>query len=154
LNYLAILFLLLVAFCSSCSKAHQDKEIKADLTAKAKGQLDFADVSYTVQDAIVTLTGKCSTEKSKNGAEQMVKSINIVKGIVNKIVIAPVLINDDTMLKQTVDSVLKDYPMVKADISENTIVLEGKAGKQDVDKVLPALNKLHPAKIENKLVLE
>ena len=150
-----ILFLfLLMAVCTSCSKEHGDKEIKADLTTKAKNELNFAAVNYTVEDGVVTLTGKCGSEKSKKEVEETVKGINIVKGIINKIVVASVVINADLPLKQSVDSVLKDYPEVQADVSGNTIVLEGKAMKQDVNKMLPALNQLHPAKIDNQLKLQ
>ncbi|MVN22849.1 BON domain-containing protein [Mucilaginibacter arboris] len=154
LNYLTIFLLLLIILCSSCSKAHRDKEIKADLTTKAKNELNFAGVNYMVEDGVVTLTGKCSSEKSKNEVEQDVKGINIVKGIINKIVVAPVTLTSDFPLKQAADSVLKNYPGAEADVSGNTIVLEGKAAQKDVDKILPALNKLHPNKIDNRLKLE
>ena len=106
-NYLFLF--MLIAGCTSCSKDHRDKEIKADLTTKAKNELNFAAVNYTVEDGIVTLTGKCSSEKSKSEAEQAVKGINIVKGIINKIIVAPVILNADLPLKQAVDSVLKNF---------------------------------------------
>lgn len=154
LPLLSIFLFMLMAVCTSCSKAHRDGEIKADLATKAKYELNFAGVNYTVENGVVTLTGKCSTQKSKDAVEQMVKEINIVKGLVDRIVIAPVVINADAMLKQTVDSVLKKYPTVTADVSKNIIILEGKAPQKDLGKIMPALNQLHPDKIDNRLQLQ
>lgn len=148
------LFLVLVAIFASCSQANQDKEIKADIATKAKDELNFAAVNYTVEDGIVTLTGKCPSEKSKNEAEQTVKGINIVKGIINKIEVAPVELNADLTLKQAVDSVLKTYPTVQADVTNGTIMLEGKAQKQEVGKITASLSQLKPVKIDNQLHLQ
>lgn len=145
---------MLIIVFGSCNEENKDKNIKADLTSKAKGQLNFAAVSFTVEDGIITLTGKCSSKKSKGEVEQTVKSINIVKGIINQIEIAPVTINADFVLKQAADSVLTSYPLAKAEVNGNTILLEGKAEKKDVEKLLAGLNKLHPDKIENQLKIE
>lgn len=144
----------LIAVCTSCSQANQDKNIKADLSAKTKTDLNFAAVNFTVEDGVVTLTGKCASEKSKSEAEQTVKSINIVKGVINQVMIAPVVIKADFVLKQAVDSVLTGYPSAKADVNGNNILLEGKAEKKDMEKLLSDLNKLHPVKIDNQLKAE
>lgn len=154
LHFFTIFSFMLILICSSCSKEHRDKEIKADLTVKAKSDLNFAAVTFTVEDGVVTLTGKCSSEKSKHEAEEMVKGINIVKGIANNIVVAPVVLTTDLPMKQAVDSVLKDYPAVMGKVSGDTVVLEGKAQKQEVTKILPALNKLHPNKIDNRVTIQ
>ncbi len=151
--YICFLFML-IAICTSCSQANQDKHIKADLTAKAKNDLNFAGVNYTVNNGMVILTGNCSSAKSKAEVEQTVKGINIIKGIDNRIVIASVVINADFPLKQAVDSVLKTYPQVQATVNKNIILLEGKAEKKDIGKLLLGLNKLHPDKIENRLKAE
>ncbi|MEX8548579.1 MAG: BON domain-containing protein [Mucilaginibacter sp.] len=147
-----ILFsLFLLGILSSCSQQELDKEIKADLTTKAKTDLNLAAVNYMVEDGVVTLTGKCASEKSKSEAEQTVKGINIVKGIVNHIEVAPVVLTTNFPLKQAADSVLKTYPTVRADVKGDTIVLEGKAKSQDAGKILAGLKPLHPQKIENQL---
>jgi osmotically-inducible protein OsmY len=150
----AMLFMLMLMVFSGCSQQNQDKHIKADLAAKTKSELNFAGVNYTVDGGVVTLTGKCASEKSKSEAEQLVKSINIVKGIINQIEVAPVVLNADLPLKQAVDSVLKSYPAVQANVSGNIILLQGKTGKKDVSKLLSGLNELHAAKIDNQLKVE
>lgn len=154
LHLSAVFLFMLIAVCTSCSKEQKDKEIKADLAAKAKDQLSFAAVNYTVDGGVVTLTGKCSSEKSKGEVEETVKGINIINGIINKIVVAPVVLNKDLPMKQSVDSVLKDYPSLQANVSGDTIMLDGKAKKQELSKLMPALNKLHPTKIDNRLQMQ
>lgn len=138
---------------TSCSQQNSDRNIKADISAKAKNELNFAGVNFTVAGGVVTLTGNCGSEKSKNTVEQTVKDVNTIKGINNKITIAPVIINADLPLKQDVDSVLAQYPTVEADVNAGVILLHGKAKQQDSNKILAALNGLHPGKIKNELTL-
>ncbi len=149
-----VLMCVLLLLGTSCSQANQDKNIKADIAAKAKNELNFAAVNYTVDGGVVTLTGKCTSEKSKGEVEQTIKSINIVKGIINRIEIAPVVLNGDLVLKQAVDSVLKDFPLVEAEVKGNIITLQGKTEKKGADKILAGLNQLHPNKIDNQLKLQ
>jgi osmotically-inducible protein OsmY len=137
-----------------CNQQSKDKEIKADIAVKTKSDLNFVGVNYTVEQGTVTLTGKCPSDKSKAEAEQTIKGINIIKGINNQIIIAPVTITADLPLKQAVDSVLKDYPTIQADVLQNVVTLTGKAKKQDASQLLPALNSLHPASISNQLLVE
>ncbi|MGI4804471.1 MAG: BON domain-containing protein [Janthinobacterium lividum] len=150
---LQFIFFVFMLISISCGQQNQDKNIKADLSAKAKNELNFANVNFTVADGVVTLIGNCGSEKSKNAVEQTVKSINIIKGIDDKIVIAPVTINADLPLKQNVDSVLANYPAVEANITAGTIILQGKTKQQDADKILAALNNLHSGKIKNELTV-
>ncbi|WP_158824720.1 BON domain-containing protein [Mucilaginibacter lacusdianchii] len=149
-----VIVLLAFAGINSCSQESRDKEIKADIATKTKTDLNFAGVNYTVDKGVVTLSGNCASKKSKSEAEQIVKSINIIKGVNNQILIAPVVITADLPLKQSVDSILKDYPAVQADVDQNTIALTGKIKQQDIKQLLPALNSLHPNKINNQLMIE
>ncbi|MBS7564684.1 BON domain-containing protein [Mucilaginibacter sp. Bleaf8] len=145
---------LLIIILQSCSQPQRDKEIKADIATKTKSDLNFAGVNYTVNDGMVTLTGKCASEKSKAEAEQTIKGINIIKGISNQIIIAPVTIGTDLPLKQAVDSVLKSYPAVQADVAQNIVTLTGKIKKQEAAKLMPAINGLRPASINNQMMVQ
>lgn len=139
---------------AGCSQQSKDKEIKADITTKTKTDVNFAGVSYTVNNGIVTLTGNCPTAKSKSDAEATIKGINIIKGINNQIQIAPVELTADFTLKQSVDSVLAAYPAVKADVAQQVVTLTGQTKKQEVNKLIPAIDKLNPMKVENQLTIQ
>ncbi|WP_345951904.1 BON domain-containing protein [Mucilaginibacter sp. PAMB04274] len=128
-----------------------DKEIKADLVTKAKTDVSFAGVSYSVEKGVVTLTGACATRKAKSEVEKTVKSIHLIKGLHNQLVVAPVILNNDFLLKQAVDSVLAVYPAVQASVAQNVVTLIGKAQKGEADKLIPAIAKLKPASIDNQL---
>jgi hypothetical protein len=138
----------------SCGQAKQDREIKADIATKVKTDVNFAGVNYTVNKGVVTLTGFCATEKSRQIAEKTIKGINIIKGINNLIKIAPVVITADQPLKQSVDSILAAYPTIQADVLEQVVTLKGDSKKQEAEKLIPALNKLNPIKIQNQMTVQ
>jgi hypothetical protein len=154
IKYAVLLYVGMAAGLLACSQAKLDKEIKADLVTKAKTDVNFAGVSYTVDEGVVTLTGACSSAKAKSEAEKTVKSINIVKSVNNQIVIAPVIMNADFPLKQSVDSILATYPSVQANVAQQMVTLTGKTTTQEVDKLLPAIQKLNPSKIDNQLQVQ
>ena len=149
----ALMFTMLI-LAAGCSQPSIDKEIKADIFAKTKSDVNFAGVNCTVEKGVVTLSGRCSSAHSKGEAEQIIKSINIIKGINDQILIGPVTLTSDFFLKQEVDSVLTLYPAVVAIISGQTVNLTGKIEKQAVGNMLPAINNLHPAEIENNLNIQ
>jgi len=147
-----LVLFLVTCFClASCSQEQTDKEIKADITVKAKSNLNFANVNFTVDKGVVTLTGKCPSEQNKEHIEATIKSISIVKGIIDSIQIAPVTITADQPLKQAVDSVLMDYANVDANVSNDTVTLMGKAKKQELTKLMQQMKKLNPLQINNEI---
>ena len=146
------LFICLLNFLIiSCSQQEIDKETKADITTKAKTDISFAGVNYTVADGVVYLSGKCPTDKAKTSVEGTVKDIAGVKNVVNTISIAPVVLTSDYALKQSVDSVLKNYAGVQADVRDSMVVVKGEAEKKDMQKLMEGLYSLNAKKIENEL---
>src|SRR5947209_4589122 len=110
---LSIFFLLIFALFS-CSQQYKDEAIKKDLTSKAKSGKEFTGVRFVVNDGIVSLSGECPTPQDRNKVESTVRGVYAVKGVINNITIAPVVIGTDKQLKQSVDSTLKTYPGVTA----------------------------------------
>jgi len=150
--YIAVICLVATQF--GCNQKKRDKEIKADIMTKTKTDLNFAGVSYTVEGGVVTLTGNCPTGKSRSEAEKTIKTINVIKGLNNQIVVAPVLLNADLGLKQQVDSVLAAYPAVQGIVSNRIVTLTGRMLRQESGKLMPAINQLGAARIDNQLFLE
>ena len=60
----------------------------------------------------------------------------------------PVIANDDA-LKTGVRDALKDYPSVKAEVSDSVINLSGDIKRSDWQKVMPTLNSLHPKRVNS-----
>ena len=61
---------------------------------------------------------------------------------------APVIASDDA-LKTGVTDALKDYPSVKAEVSDSVINLTGDIKRSDWQKVMPTLNSLHPKRVNS-----
>lgn len=147
-NALSVLGIALLAGCSTT-----DKEIKADIAIKAKTEIGFTGVNYTVQNKVVTLTGICPSEPSRQKVLLAVKGIAVIDSIIDRISIAPIQLTADLPIKQQVDSVLSSYPRVTGSVMQSQVTLTGYASHKEADKLLPAINKLKPAAVNNQINL-
>lgn len=127
---------------SGCREGIRDEEIKADLTMKAKEDLNFAGVQFYVENAQVTLSGSCPTLKSRALLIQKIKAIHVVDTIINNLEIAPVVLTTTFGLKQDVDSILSKYPTVTALVTDTIVVIKGKVKDQERGKLLRSLGEL------------
>lgn len=132
---------------SACSQRARDKEIKADITIKAKEDVNFAGVHFTVDNGIVSLWGNCPTEKSRDFLLQKLSTIHVIKSVEDRIMIGPVSLGSDFNTKLQVDSVLASYPGVAAVLSGNGLRLIGKVGSAELPKMLEALSKINSGKV-------
>jgi hyperosmotically inducible protein len=148
-----IFYFLIIAVCS-CSQQYKDEEIKKDLTSKVKNEKDFIGVRFVVNDGIVSMSGECPTPQAKSKVESKVKSMYAVKGVLNNITIAPVVIGTDQQLKQSVDSTLKTYPGVTAIVKDSIVQLLGKAQSKDQQKLLSAIQSLQPKRLESEVAFK
>jgi hypothetical protein len=135
----------------SCSRQTMDRAIKGDIATKAKTEIAFAGVNYTVADGVVNLSGACPSPKEKSNVETTVQKIAGVKKVVNNISLSPVLLDENFSLKQSVDSVLKDYNLVTAQLQNKQVVLTGQAGEKEAQELTKSLQQLPVSGIENRL---
>jgi osmotically-inducible protein OsmY len=149
-----ILIGLTACLFSGCGQQKQDRNIKADIATKARTDLNFAGVSYMVADGIVSLTGKCPTQKAKDEVEKTVRDISIVKDIVSTIEIAPVILGADQALKESVDSVLMHYARVQAVVMDSTVLVRGVVEQKDLQELMSGLQSLQPRKLDNQLTVQ
>lgn len=128
---------------AGCDQRTEDQSIKADITVKAKEDVNFAGVKYTVDQGVVNLFGSCATPKSKALVLQKLRSIHVIDSIADHLQIAPVQLGPSFSLRQEVDSVLSKYPSVTATVSGTSVVLIGKLKKQDLQKLRPSVEKVY-----------
>ena len=138
----------------SCKPESIDKDIKTQLAVKAKTELNYAGLQYTVSNGILTLGGKCPTEKAKNELIREVEGIAGVKQVIDQIQIAPVLIGTDYALKSAVDSVLAKYPSAMAHVQDSSVTLTGQVKAKQLQNLLTGLDGLHPKQINNQLLVQ
>jgi len=144
-NYLTSHFVLAawVMLQVACTPNIRDAELKADITVKAKADVNFAGVLFTVEKRTVTLWGSCPTNRSRETIIKQLRTIHMLEGIEDHLRIAPVILGSSFTLKQQVDSVLSTYPSVAASVSDTLVILEGKINNKDLERLLPSVIKLH-----------
>jgi len=144
----------LLSITTSCSPYKRDQQIKADLVLKAKDDASFAGVQFTVYNRNVTLWGVCPTEKSRMMVKQKLSTIHVIKKIDDKMMLGPVELNANYVLKQALDSVLAEYPRATGKIDTSGIVLNGTVKQQYLAKLLKSVSRIKPeAVIINRLAV-
>jgi len=144
---------------SSCGV--KDSTISEAITEQATTTPELKDISITVKDGVVTLSGVCKDEAAKTACENAVKNIKGVKSVVNNCTIAPpppapapVVIAQDDPLTKGVKDAIKDYPTVKASVKDGVVTLTGDIRRKDLTRLMTSLHTLKPKKIENQLIIQ
>lgn len=145
-------FLIVLSF-ASCSSKPSDGEIRAMVSLKAKEEMNFAGVNYSVSKGVVTLTGSCPSEKGRTTVEQEVSKIFGVKEVINETNIAPVVLDTDFPLKQAVDSILMKTAAIEGVVEDSIIYLRGVAKNSELKEINSKLNNLQPKMIRSQLAI-
>jgi hypothetical protein len=148
-KYTGLLLVLLAV--SSCNSYYCDRQIKQDITSKAKNDVNFAGLKFTVKKGEVRLFGNCPTERCLIEVNTTLKSIHVIRKITNEAGIAPVTINASYTKKLQVDSVLSGYPAVWAEVSDTAVVLRGSIAEEETPKLLRTIGMLHAGNTINEL---
>lgn len=137
----------------------KDADIKAAIETKLRSDADMAGTMVTdVKDGIATISGVCKDEACKARCEKAVAEVKGVKSVINNstvapppVVAAPVVISPDEELSKNVMNAIKDYPTVKASVSDGVVTLTGNIAKPSLVKLMMNIQSLKPKKVENKL---
>ena len=138
----------------------KDADIQAAIETKLKAKPDMATASVSVTDGVATLSGECKDQTCKADCGKIAEDVKGVKSVINNLSIAapppppvataPVTVNPDETLKQSVTDATKDYPSVKADVNDGVVTLTGDIKKSDLQKLMMTLNSLKPKKVDTK----
>jgi osmotically-inducible protein OsmY len=136
----------------------KDADIQTAITEKAATTPELAGINASVDKGVVTLTGEFKDDASRSVAEEAVKSIKGVKSVVDNATITPppppVVINPDDQLSKSVADAAKDFSGVSTSVADGVVTLTGNIKRQDLPRLMKALNTLKPKKIENKLTIK
>jgi osmotically-inducible protein OsmY len=144
---------MIIASIIACNPYERDRQIKIDISAKAKNDVNFAGVNFTVKNGIVTLSGNCPTSKSQAEVNQALKTIHILDSINDKIKISPVTLGSSLAMKRSVDSVLANYPAVNAAVTDTSVVLMGSLKSKESTKLMDDINKINTGTTVNRLTI-
>jgi hypothetical protein len=67
---------------------------------------------------------------------------------------APVQVNNDDVLRNGVRDATKDFPTVQSSVANGVITLTGEIKREDLQRLMPALQSLHPQRIDNQLTVK
>lgn len=139
------------------SDAKLQKEVNDKLSTAAPG------VIAEVKGGVATLSGEVMDDAAKTTAEDAAKGVKGIKSVTNNVLVtpppptpAPVVINPDDLIRNSVDSVLKVAGIsgVTASVANGEVTLTGSIPKADLKKVMQAANEAKPKKVINKLTLK
>jgi hypothetical protein len=154
MNKIALAGIMFAWLGTSCKQEQIDKDIKKQLALKAKTEIHYAGLYYTVAEGVLTLSGKSPTEKAKQAALKEIEGLAGVKQVIDQIQVAPVVIGTDYTLKYTVDSVLTEYPLALAEVQDSVITLRGQVKGKQLQNLLTGIDDLHPKQVHNLLLVQ
>jgi osmotically-inducible protein OsmY len=135
----------------------KDSDIQASFNEKATANAQMANISASVSDGVITLTGQCPDAACKTSAEETARDVKGVKSVVNNIVVdipAPVVINDDATIKTSVSPIVANYPGVTADVQNGTVTLRGSIKRDDLQKLMMSLQESNIKNVNNQLTVK
>ena len=142
----AIITALALAGCQT-----SDEEIRADIATKARKDLSFAGLYYTVQNGKVSFKGTCPSVKAFNQIKQAIRNIHVIKSVNYNVKIAPVTLDSLTQVKLQVDSLLAKYPRVVAEINLNEMTLKGSVANSKRPKLISDIRLQIPGNIKDSV---
>ena len=148
--------MLLASFALPACKP-KDTDIQASFNEKAKANAQMANISASVTDGVITLSGQCPDAACKSSAEETARDVKGVKSVVNNIVVdtpAPVVINDDATIRTSVNPIVAKYQGVTADVQNGTVTLRGNIKRDDLQKLMMALQESNIKNVNNQLTVK
>lgn len=142
---------LLLLVMLSCNNKPNDKQIQDNVTKQLQDNKNYADVTSTVKDGTVTLTGMCKGDNCAADIEKNIKNVNGVTKVENNIVKDN---STDLTMRTSVQSIITKYHGVQADVADGVIVLRGNIDRDNLQSLMSGLSTLHPKKIDNQLVVK
>jgi hyperosmotically inducible protein len=150
----------------ACKSGPKDEDIQKAVAEKAAAiSSDGSGISSTVKDRVVTLSGSFKDDATRTAFETTVKAIPGVDSVVNNSTVVappppppvapvPVTISADSILMSGVADATKDFPGVKATVSDGVITLTGEIKRANLKNLMGSLHTLKPKNIDNKLTVK
>lgn len=144
----------------SCKPTVKDAEIVNNIESAKAGLSNMNNVNVTVQNGVVTLTGTVPSDQDKAAAENNIKTIEGVKSVVNDISVVapppppPAQVFDNNMITTGVNTVLKDFKTVKAEVVDGVVTLTGEIKRDQLPKLMQMLHDLKPKNIVNNITVK
>ena len=143
-----------LAACGGGQRSDQQiqQDVKSRLAAKQTGSDQaYTNVSATVKEGVVTLSGQCEGEDCGDSAVARVRKVEGVQNVVSSIKETPA--QTDYTLRTSVQSVISKYQGVQADVAGGVVVLRGTIQRAQLQPLMNELSTLQAKKIDNQLAI-
>jgi len=144
-----ILIIFIVLTVAGCHTS--DQEIRADIAGKARQDLNFSGLSYTVRGGVVEFRGRCPSERAFAQIKQKISNIHVIETVHYHVTIAPVVLDTATLVKLQADSLLAQYPEVTAQIHTTGLTLKGNVSASQKEQLLKAFRRPHMGMVTDSL---
>lgn len=152
---LLLLLCIAVGFTSCKSNDDKDAQIKQDIE-----KVLVPGVTVTVDRGVAKISGVFETQEEHMRVLEAARNVPKVKSVLDNAITqaAPTMTQDnnptiapDNMLKDKVDLILKDYPLVTATVNDGMITLNGTIQRSELPDLMKKMNETQPKKVENLL---
>lgn len=144
-KFMAALVLFAGLSLSSCKPKDADVKVNVEKVVTQPG------VNVTVNEGVATLTGEVATEADKAAAETAAKGAKGVKSVVNNLTVtpppAPVVVNPDAALQQSVADATKDFTGVTYTVTNGEVVITGAKDAKTKMEIKKRVDALNPKKV-------
>lgn len=157
LRKLSILLLMCVSVGFTSCKSNEDKDaqIKQDIE-----KILVPGVTVSVERGVAKISGTFETQEEHMRVLEAARNVPKVKSVLDDAITqaTPTMTQDnnptispDGMLKDKVDQILKDYPLVTATVNDGMITLNGTIERAELPDLMKKMNETQPKKVENLL---
>ncbi|MGN6293887.1 MAG: BON domain-containing protein [Chitinophagaceae bacterium] len=150
----AIALSTMLFYLPACKGKVKDADVKTAVEAALASTPGYSGLMVDVKDGAVTITGEVTEASAKTALQSTVSAVKGVKSVQDNTTVmapppppAPVIAADDPLTKGVTDA-LKDYPGIKATVSDGIITVTGEIKAADWRKVKMALDGLKPKKVD------
>lgn len=142
-----IIFIMLSVFLvgitlQSCG--NNDTKVKQDVENALRAR--YNNVSVSVNNKVVTLTGSLDTQTERTAAENVARSVNGVNSVVNNITVQEatptVNTNNDTTIRTSIENRYRTdgYNDVRVSVMNGEVVLSGEVQRANLQRVMQIAN--------------
>ena len=152
-----IIFCVISAFflsfiVTSCNSKRSNEDIQQAVNDSLQANVTTKNLTATVADGTVTLSGTCEGADCVTQAGDKVKNIDGVTQVTNNVTITRQ--NTDYTLRTQVQNIVTKYAGVQADVANGVVVLRGSIDRSQLQPLMTALNSLQASKIDNQLAVK
>jgi hyperosmotically inducible periplasmic protein len=114
-------------------------------------------VNVTVNEGVVTVTGQVKDRATQDALGNSLKDVKGVKSVVNNTTVASseVQVNPDNLIRAAINAnfLQKGIRDVDFTVAGGVVTLTGEISREDLQKVMRAVNEAKPKKVNNELKL-